>query len=154
MAFPMLFPTGVPMLKQPRLYEVSMQEYALHLIRFHDNRFAQHPRFRYYLYNLMMRHRSQATAAVFVKRNLADTLPATVSALRTQLSHLPDSRVADHAMRFASSLRGTRSCCTCCLWVSLQGPIKEQDACFLHKFAKFGTLRWLASVSNSCLLVI
>ena len=109
MAFPTLFPTGVPMLKQPRLYEVSMQEYALHLIRFHDNRFAQHPRFRYYLYNLMMRHRSQATAAVFVKRNLADTLPATVSALRTQLSHLPDSRVADHAMRFASSLRGTRS---------------------------------------------
>ena len=32
MAFPTLFPTGVPMLKQPCLYEVSMQEYALHLI--------------------------------------------------------------------------------------------------------------------------
>ena len=46
----------------------------------------------------MMRHRSQDTVAVFVKRNLADTLPTIVSALCTQLSHLPDSRVADHAM--------------------------------------------------------
>ena len=109
MAFPTLFPTGIPMLKQPRLYEVSMQEYALHLIRFHDNRFAQHPRFRYYLYNIMMRHRSQATAAIFVKRNLADTLPATVSALRTQLSQMPNSRVIDHAMRFGSALCGILS---------------------------------------------
>ena len=109
MAFPMLFTIGVPMLKQPRLYEITMQEYALHLIRFHDNRFAQHPRFRYYFYNLMMRHHSQATIAIFVKRNLADTLPATVSALRTRLSQMSNSHVVDHAMRFGSALRGTRS---------------------------------------------
>ena len=97
------------MLKQPHLYEVSMQEYALYLIRFHDNRFSQHPRFRYYLYNLMMRHRSQATAAIFVKCNLEDTLPTTISALRTQLNHMLDSHVADHAMHFGYALRGTCS---------------------------------------------
>ena len=97
------------MLKQPHLYEVTMQEYALHLIWFHDNRFSQNPWFHYYLYTLMMCHRSQATVAVFVKHNLANTLPATVSALRTQLSQMPDSRVADHAMCFGSALRGTRS---------------------------------------------
>ena len=57
----------------------------------------------------MMCHRSQATTTVFVKRNLADTLPATVLALCTQVSHLPDSHVVDHAMRFGSTLRGTRS---------------------------------------------
>ena len=32
MAFPTLFPTGVSMLKQPCIYEVTMQEYALHII--------------------------------------------------------------------------------------------------------------------------
>ena len=45
MAFPALFPTGTAMLLQPRIHQVDMHEYALHLIRYHDNRFAQHPRF-------------------------------------------------------------------------------------------------------------
>ena len=109
MAFPTLFPTGVSMLKQPRVHEIGMQEYALHLMRYHDNRFDQHPRFRYYLYNLIMHHRIQAIASVFVKHNLEDTLPTTVSALLTQLDQVLDSHVADHAMHFGASLCGMGS---------------------------------------------
>ena len=56
MAFPTLFPTGTTMLLQPRIHEVDMHEYALHLIRYHDNRFGQHPRFQYYIYNVIMHH--------------------------------------------------------------------------------------------------
>ena len=52
MAFPILFPTGAAMLKQPRIHEVDMHEYALCLIHYHENRFGQHPWFRYYIYNL------------------------------------------------------------------------------------------------------
>ena len=33
MAFPTLFPIGTSMLLQPRIHEVDMHEYALHLIR-------------------------------------------------------------------------------------------------------------------------
>jgi len=58
------------MLNQPRLKEVELHEYALHLMRYHDNRFAQHPRFRYYVYKRMMHRHSQETASVFVKKNL------------------------------------------------------------------------------------
>ena len=41
MAFPTLFPTCVVMLKQPRIHQVEMHEYALHLIHCHDNIFGQ-----------------------------------------------------------------------------------------------------------------
>ena len=102
MAFPMLFPTRVSMLKQPRLYKIIIKEYALHLIQFHDNRFGQHPRIRYYLYNLMMHHCRQATTVVFFKHSLEDTLPATISSLCTQLNQMSNSHVVDHAMRFGS----------------------------------------------------
>ena len=98
----MLFPTRVSMLKQPRLYKIIIQEYALHLIQFHDNRFGQHPFFLYYFYNLMMHHHSQATVAVFVKRNLEYTLPVTILALCTQLNQMSNSHIVDHAMRFGS----------------------------------------------------
>ena len=37
MVFPALFPKGAAMLKQPRIHEVDMHEYALHLIHYHDN---------------------------------------------------------------------------------------------------------------------
>ena len=120
MEFPTLFSTGVAMLKQPHVHEISMQEYVLHLLRYHDNRFGQNPRFPYYLYNLIMRHRSQATASVFVKRNLEDTLPTTVSALLTQLDQVPNSHVADHAMRFGSSL-----CGTCSFWSKKRGELSD-----------------------------
>ena len=54
-------------------------------------------------------HRSQATAFVFVKHNLEDTLPTMVSALLTQLDQVPYSHVADHAMWFGASLRRKHS---------------------------------------------
>lgn len=40
MYFPTLFPTGSTMLNQPRIQNVDLQEYALHLMRYYDNRFA------------------------------------------------------------------------------------------------------------------
>ena len=85
MAFPTLFPIGTRMLLQPCIHEVDMHKYALHLICYHDNRFSQHPRFRYYIYNLIMHHRSNAAASIFVKKNLEDTLPPTILELVNEL---------------------------------------------------------------------
>ncbi|XP_057860503.1 uncharacterized protein LOC131069166 [Cryptomeria japonica] len=45
MAFPTLFPNGIGLQMQPRTREIKMHEYVLHLMRFHDQRFGQHPRF-------------------------------------------------------------------------------------------------------------
>ena len=109
MAFPTLFPTGTRMLLQPHIHEVGRHEYALHLIHYHDKIFGQHPRFRYYIYNLIMRHQSNTNASFFVKKNLEDTLPPTVLELINQLQDMPNEKIGERVARFGSSLRGTCS---------------------------------------------
>ena len=103
MTFPTLFPTGATMLKKPRIHEVDMHEYALHLIHYHDNRFRKHPRFRYYIYNVIMRDRSNATTSVFVKTNLEDTLPSTLLELVNQLQDMPNQKIGEWVARFGYS---------------------------------------------------
>ena len=54
-----------------------------------------------------MRHRSQETTSVFVKKNLHDNSPTTIDNLRQQIYDLPDNKLVEHLMRFGSSIRGT-----------------------------------------------
>ena len=68
MAFPNLFPNGDALPRQPHIKNIPLDGYALHLMRYHDNKFGRHPRFRYYLYNLIMRHRSQKIANFFFRK--------------------------------------------------------------------------------------
>ena len=75
MAFQILFPTGATMLKQPRIHQVDMHEYALHLIHYHDNIFGKHSCLHYYIYNLIMRHHIHSSASIIVKQNIEDALP-------------------------------------------------------------------------------
>ena len=84
-----------------------MHEYALHLMHYHDSRFGKHSRFRYYIYNVIMRHRSNTTASIFVKKNLEDTLPPTVHELVNRLQDMPNDKIGEQVTRFGSSLRGT-----------------------------------------------
>jgi len=56
-----------------------------------------------------MRHRSNSTASVFVKKNLEDTLPPTVHELVNQLQDMPNDKIGERVTRFGSSLRGTCS---------------------------------------------
>lgn len=93
MAFPTLFPTGISIIMQPRITKVEMHEYDLHLLHYHDNRFGQHPRFRYYLYNILMLHRSQITAIVFMKKYIENNLPTTFSDLRQCLRDFQNSKL-------------------------------------------------------------
>ncbi|KAH9295496.1 hypothetical protein KI387_039084, partial [Taxus chinensis] len=87
------------MFRQPRMKEVLFHEYALHLIHFHDNRFSSHPLFRYFLLNLIMRHRSQSTAAVFMQQNLENDIPPTIADLRKKFLEDPAYSLPDTLMR-------------------------------------------------------
>ncbi len=53
-AFPSLFPTGQADFTATRDKEVTMTEWAAHLLRFKDGRFARHPRFRYWALNTIL----------------------------------------------------------------------------------------------------
>ena len=44
-----------------------------------------------------MRHRAQASSAVFVKKNMTD-LPTTMEELREHLKKFPDSRIGERLM--------------------------------------------------------
>ncbi|KAJ7040144.1 hypothetical protein C8F04DRAFT_948875, partial [Mycena alexandri] len=55
-AFPSLFPTGMADFGAHREIKVTMKEWAAHLMRFKDGRFARHPRFRYWALNTVLRH--------------------------------------------------------------------------------------------------
>ena len=102
MDFLTLFPTSVTMLTQPHIHQVEMHEYALQLIHYHDNRFGQHPRLWYYIYNLIMCHQSNAIASIFVKINLEDTLPPIILELVNQLQDMNNDEIGDWVARFGS----------------------------------------------------
>jgi len=109
MAFPTLFPNEVTLPLQARIREVQMHEYALHLMRYHDNRFGRHVRFRYFLYNIIMHHRSQQTTSIFVNKNVEDNIPTAIDNLYQNLHNVPNSQLAKKLMCFGTSLQGMRS---------------------------------------------
>jgi hypothetical protein len=57
MALPTLFPLGKADISIPRLRTVSLSDWAQHLMRYQDGRFGSHPRFRYMVFNQIMRQR-------------------------------------------------------------------------------------------------
>jgi len=71
-AFPSLFPTGRADFHDKRLHNVSAVDYFRHLMRYRDGRFAQHPRFRYFAWNSLLRWDGKKRSRMFAKRNSND----------------------------------------------------------------------------------
>jgi len=69
MAFPCLFPFGKADLRTPREKNVSPLRYFQHLMRYEDERFAKHPRFRYFALNSTMRWTALKNGGLFVQKN-------------------------------------------------------------------------------------
>ena len=95
MEFPTLFPIGIVDWLQPRLKIVRLHEYGLHLLKYFDQRFGKHPRFRYFVLNMIMRHRIQGTIVVFIKQNIEYGMPTTIQDLRKELNEFPDTKLAE-----------------------------------------------------------
>jgi len=73
-AFPTLFPTGRADFHEDRHFKVSAPEYFKHLMRYRDGRFAQHPRFRYFAWNSLLRWDGKKRSRMFAKRNSDDSM--------------------------------------------------------------------------------
>jgi hypothetical protein len=71
-AFPSLFPKGEADFHEDRLCNVSASDYFKHLMRYHDGRFARHPRFRYFAWNSILRWDGKKRSRMFAKRNSND----------------------------------------------------------------------------------
>ena len=66
--FSTFFPMGIANWLQPLLNTSRLHEYGLHLLKYCDQRFGKHPRFRYFVLNMIMIHQIQGTVAVFMKK--------------------------------------------------------------------------------------
>jgi hypothetical protein len=82
MAFPTLYPTGRADFNASRLRMVRLDDYARHLLCFHDGRFGRHPRWRFFVFNLLMRRRANSSARFYVTSSRRPCWRTTPSSLR------------------------------------------------------------------------
>ena len=73
---------------------------------YHDQRFAKHPRFRYFALNTQMRHRALQTGRIYVRQNPHDG-HLSIDELREMVRHDGDA-LSNRVLHFGASLRGTR----------------------------------------------
>ena len=105
MAFPTLYPTGRAEFNSPRQRTVTLKEYARHLLCYRDGRFGRHPRWRFLLFNMLMRRKAGGAARYFASKSagLRDLDCAELGeAFRTDKSILPQ------IVRQGTVLNGTR----------------------------------------------
>ncbi|EED12031.1 hypothetical protein TSTA_001030 [Talaromyces stipitatus ATCC 10500] len=109
-AFPTLFPRGEAEFTSPRQRTVPFEDYIKHLMKFHDGRFARHPRFRYVVFNILMRQQANSKAGFFVKQRTIRGQEVTADDLRSAFadkSREGDALISSIIQR-SSTLRGTR----------------------------------------------
>ena len=106
-AFPTLFPTGAADFVAPRQRSVTIGNYCKHLMLYHDQRFAKHPRFRYFALNTVMRHRALQTGRIYVHQNHHDE-HLSVDELRHKISSNSGEILSSKVLHFGASLRSTR----------------------------------------------
>ena len=107
MAFPSLFPFGRADYSAPRRHRLQLYEWAKHLIRYRDDRFATHPRFRFFALNLIFRHRAMSRGKFLFSRNVGSR-NMMVGDLKRSLSGNGGTELAEKIIRCIKTVRGTR----------------------------------------------
>ena len=105
-AFPTLFPAGAADFLAPWQHSVTNGNYFKHLMLYCDQRFAKHPRFRYFALNTQMRHRALQTGRIYVRQNPHDG-HLSVDELRELVGH-DNNAFTSRVLHFGATLRGTR----------------------------------------------
>lgn len=105
MAFPSLYPWGKADFYDSRVRGVDLSQYATHMLKYHDGRFGRHPRFRFYIYNLIMRQKSSSTASFFVSKNYGLEI-LNIEQVVAELESKPE--LVNKIARYASALPGSR----------------------------------------------
>ena len=68
MAFPTLYPTGRADFNTARERKVDLNDYARYMMCYHDGRFGRHPRWRFLIFNLLMRRKAGNSARFYVSK--------------------------------------------------------------------------------------
>ena len=106
--FPTLLPTGCADLRPMggRDKRVPEAAYFRHLLRYKDQRFAQNPRFVYFAYNTLLRHRVLATGRMYLRQH-----PESTGLTLEQVKQMPEAerrQLARSVVRFGGHQRGSQ----------------------------------------------
>ena len=116
-AFPALFPYGNCDLKDHRESEVKMHDYFKHFLSYSDERFAKHQTFRFYAFNMWLRHTALTNGNVFMKKDLTVS-KMTVEQLKEHIEQNPS--YLKKLMFMGSNIRGSKS-----YWKSRCGELRD-----------------------------
>lgn len=116
MAFPTLFPDGNG---DPTCHalvrDVALAERIKHLIRFAENkngkwiyRFASHPRFSYWAFNMTQRKRALEQSGIFLKQNPGEA-HLTIEELREMAKSNNSSAFISKVSRYIANIAGTNA---------------------------------------------
>jgi hypothetical protein len=89
---------------------INYTDYVKYLFKYHDERFARHLRFRYVIFNIIMRKQVNTRAGFFIKRDDNDRFIIIFNNLRAVFEdNSPESeRLINLIIRFSGSLRNIR----------------------------------------------
>jgi ATP-dependent DNA helicase PIF1 len=105
MCFPTLFPYGTADWHQGRMRNVSLADWGEHFLKFHDGRFGTHPRFRFLVFNMLMRKKAREASGFWVKKR-PDLLGLSLDELKELLGE--ETTLLKSIVRSGATLTGTR----------------------------------------------
>ena len=116
MAFPTLFPDGKgDPTNQGLLRDVALQERIKHLLKFAENidgkwvyRFAKHPRFSYWAFNMIQRKRIVQQSGIFLKQNPGEA-HLTIDELREMAASNNANLFMSKVFRYIGNIAGTNA---------------------------------------------
>ena len=116
MAFPTLFPDGKgDSTNQALLRDVPLSEKFKHLIKFAEKvdgkwvyRFASHPRFSYWAFNMIQRKRTLQQSGTFLKQNPGEA-HLTIEELREMATSNNTSAFMSKVSRYVANIAGTNA---------------------------------------------
>lgn len=103
LAFPTLFPFGRGHLDEPRERPITFTQWVQHLEKFHDGRFASHPRWGYFIMNTHERQMANDNAQTFIN---ASNSQMTFGELR-ELSSRDRKEIFTKVSKWGATLRNT-----------------------------------------------
>ena len=130
-AFPTLFPTGAGDFSGQRQNQVTIGNYFKHLMMYDDNRFAKHPRFRFFAVNTEMRWRALQTGRVYVKQHPGDA-QLSLDELRDMVG--TEGETFSNRVSTVSERTKTFLTVICCSQVSMHLSISHSLCSAVHNY--------------------
>ena len=141
-AFPTIFAYGKADITAVRNQQVSLEDWAGHLLRYRDGQFARHPRFRYWLLNTIMRKKAKSASTWYVNSHHGDR-DLSIEEIRDMVQAGQSEALAKRVSHAGEKLEGSRPFWAKARW-DLTAQIRSPQCGTPHVFftASSADIQW------------